>query len=51
VLSWIQANESFSQSGNWQQHQGLDAVLEEYNKLVKNWIGGIPTKEKWLLSV
>lgn len=51
VLSWIQKNESFSQSKHWNQHQGLDAVLEEFNKEVKGWIGGVPEKAKWQMAV
>jgi hypothetical protein len=29
----------------------LDAILEEFNKDIKGWIGGIPEKKKWQLAV
>ena len=37
-------------SGLWNQHQGLDAILEEVNKGLKSLIPPVPTQNHWKIS-
>ena len=47
ILNLIENHESISASGRNDAHQGLDFILEEFNKNVKKHISGIPNSEKW----
>ena len=47
IKDFLIENEAFSKSGRTDAHQGLDFVLEEYNKSVKHWISGAPDYERW----
>jgi hypothetical protein len=37
-------------SGPWNQHQGLDAILEEVNKELKSLIPPSPTQHHWEIA-
>src|SRR6185437_10497903 len=39
-----------SRSGNREQHQGLDAILEEINKTLKTLIPSIPQQCHWQIA-
>lgn len=39
-----------SRSGHRNQHQGLDAILEEINKGLKSLIPPVPTQRHWEIS-
>jgi hypothetical protein len=39
-----------SRSGLWNQHQGLDAILEEVNKELKSLIPPVPTQHHWKIA-
>lgn len=40
-----------SRSGFPHKHQGFDAILEEYNKMLKRWVGSNPTESDWVFAV
>jgi hypothetical protein len=39
-----------SRSGLWNQHQGLDAILEEFNKSLKSMIPPVPSQRHWEIA-
>jgi hypothetical protein len=39
-----------SRSGLWNQHQGLDAILEEFNKSLKSMIPPVPSQHHWEIA-
>ena len=39
-----------SRSGLWNQHQGLDAILEEFNKSLKSMISPVPSQRHWEIA-
>lgn len=47
ILLSINKNESFSTSGRYNAHQGLDFVLEEYNRNIKRHVSGVANSVKW----
>lgn len=47
MFNFVHENECFSRSGRVDGHQGLDFVLEEFNKAVKQWISGNANSERW----
>jgi len=46
----IEKNSVVSRSGCFNQHQGLDAVLEEINKTLKTLIPPIPQARHWEIA-
>jgi hypothetical protein len=46
----IESNNVVSRSGLFNQHQGLDAVLEEINKALKTLIPPIPQMRHWKIA-
>ena len=47
ITNLIENNESVSANGRRDAHQGLDFILEEFNKNIKKHITGIANSEKW----
>lgn len=47
ILHSINKNQSFSTSGRDDAHQGLDFVLEEYNRNTKRHVSGVANSVKW----
>ncbi|CAG2227996.1 BIRC7_8 [Mytilus edulis] len=47
ILNCLNKHESFSRSGRIDAHQGLDFILEEYNRNIKNHISGVANSIKW----
>lgn len=47
MLHSINKNECFSTSGRYNAHQGLDFVLEEYNRNIKRHVSGVANSVKW----
>jgi hypothetical protein len=46
----IEQNSVISRSGWKDQHQGIDAILEEINKTLKTLIPLIPTQKHWEIA-
>jgi hypothetical protein len=46
----IEQNSVVSRSGLYNQHQGMDAVLEEVNKALKTLIPPIPQQHHWIIA-
>lgn len=46
ILLSINKNESFSTSGRYDAHQGLDFVLEEYNRNIKRHVSVVANSVK-----
>ena len=46
----IEQNSVVSRSGLYNQHQGMDAVLEEVNKALKNLIPPVPQEHHWIIA-
>lgn len=46
----IEENSVVSRSGWLNQHQGLDAILEEINKSLKALIPPVPTQKHWEIA-
>lgn len=46
----VENNCVVSRSGNREQHQGLDAILEEINKTLKSLIPPIPQQRHWQIA-
>ncbi|KAK3086082.1 hypothetical protein FSP39_013206 [Pinctada imbricata] len=51
ILSVIKCHESVTSNGRGDAHQGLDFILEEFNRNVKNQISGAADSEKWVRVV
>lgn len=49
ILHSINKNQSFSSSARYDAHQlqGLDFVLEEYNRTTKRHVSGVANSVKW----
>ena len=47
IRNIIETNNVVSRSGLFNQHQGLDAVLEEINKALKTLIPPVPQMRHW----
>ena len=47
MLSFLRSNQVVSRSGRSDCHQGVDFVLEEFNKDIKKWVSGVPDSNKW----
>ena len=43
----LEASECISRSGRHDNHQGLDFILEEYNRDIKGWIIGASCSDVW----
>lgn len=50
VRELIENASVISRSGLWNQHQGLDAILEEVNKELKSLIPPVPTQHHWEIA-
>ena len=50
IRQLIELNSVISRSGWSNQHQGLDAILEEVNKMLKTLIPPIPTQKHWEIA-
>ena len=50
VRDAIESASVISRSGLWNQHQGLDAILEEINKGLKSLIPPIPSHHHWKIA-
>ena len=50
VCNIIEQNSVVSRSGLYNQHQGMDAVLEEVNKALKTLIPPIPQEHHWIIA-
>lgn len=50
IRKLIEKNSVVSRSGWTNQHQGLDAVLEEINKSLKTLIPPVPTQKHWEIA-
>ncbi|KAF0525574.1 hypothetical protein F8M41_014451 [Gigaspora margarita] len=50
IYNLIQENMVISQSGLLDQHQGLDAILEEINKALKSLIPPISSQHHWEIA-
>ena len=50
ICQIIKQNVVVSQSGWSNQHQGLDAILEEVNKMLKTLIPPIPVQKHWEMA-
>ncbi len=46
----IEQNSVVSRSGWASQHQGLDAILEEVNKVLKALVPPVPTQKHWEIA-
>ena len=51
VREIIEKNSIISQSGLFNQHQGLDAILEEINKALKSLIPPVPQIHHWQIAI
>lgn len=47
ILHFNNKNQSFSTSGRYDAHQGLDFVLEEYNRNIKRHVSGVANSVQW----
>lgn len=50
IRQLVELNSVVSRSGWSNQHQGLDAILEEVNKMLKTLIPPIPTQKHWEMA-
>lgn len=50
IKKLIEENSVVSRSGWLNQHQGLDAILEEINKSLKALIPPVPTQKHWEIA-
>jgi hypothetical protein len=50
IRQLIEKNSVVSRSGWMDQHQGLDAILEEINKSLKTLIPPVPTEKHWNMA-
>ena len=50
VRQLIEQNSVVSRSGWSNQHQGLDAILEEINKALKALVPPVPTQKHWEIA-
>lgn len=50
IRQLIEENSVVSRSGWINQHQGLDAILEEINKSLKTLIPPVPTPKHWIIA-
>ena len=50
VQQLIEQNSVVSRSGWSNQHQGLDAILEEINKALKALVPPVPTQRHWEIA-
>ena len=50
IKKLIEENSVVSRSGWSNQHQGLDAILEEINKSLKVLIPPVPTQKHWEIA-
>lgn len=50
VRDLIEKNGVVSRSGIYEQHQGLDAILEEVNKTLKTLIPPVPQYHHWKIA-
>ncbi len=50
VQNIIKENCVVSRSGIYEQHQGLDAILEEVNKTLKTLIPPVPQYHHWKIA-
>lgn len=46
----IEQNSVVSRSGLYNQHQGMDAILEEVNKALKTLIPPVPQERHWIIA-
>jgi hypothetical protein len=46
----VEKNNVVSRSGLYNQHQGLDAILEEINKTLKTLIPPVPQMRHWKIA-
>ena len=51
VYETIKKNCVISRSGIYEQHQGLDAIIEEVNKALKALIPSVPQYHYWKVAV
>lgn len=50
VRNFIEKNCVISRSGLYNQHQGIDAILEEVNKCLKSLIPPVPQPKHWKIA-
>ena len=50
VCNIIEKNSVVSRSGIYEQHQGLDAIVEEVNKMLKTLIPPVPQYYHWKIA-
>jgi hypothetical protein len=50
IRNIIEQNYLISRSGLINQHQGMDAILEEINKALKALIPPIPQQHHWIIA-
>jgi len=50
IRNLIEKKTLVSRSGRSNQHQGLDAILEEVNKALKSLIPPIPSQRHWQIA-
>jgi len=50
ICQLIEKNSVISRSGWSNQHQGLDAIIEEVNKALKTLIPPVPTQKHWEIA-
>lgn len=50
IRQLIEKNSVISRSGWSNQHQGLDAIIEEVNKALKTLIPPVPTQKHWEIA-
>ena len=50
VQNIIEENCVISRSGIYEQHQGLDVILEEVNKTLKTLIPSVPQYHHWKIA-
>lgn len=46
----VEKNSVVSRSGIYEQHQGLDAIMEEINKVLKSLIPPVPQQHHWRIA-
>lgn len=51
ILDCLNINTSFSCSGREDAHQGLDFILEEYNRNIKKHVSGVASSNKWEIVI
>ena len=50
ICNLIEKNCVISRSGLYNQHQGIDAILEEINKMLKSLIPPVPQLHHWEIA-